>query len=168
METQATLNVTSSTFRDGQTIPQRAVFDQFGCTGQNESPDITWSAGPSGTKSYAVTIYDPDAPTTVGFVHWVVFDIPAGATLLAAGAGSKKDAGVGATQGFTDYGFSRYGGPCPPPGDPAHHYHLIVWALDLDKLGVDDTTTYAKFRFIIRGHVLAKGEIVGLYASPAS
>jgi Raf kinase inhibitor-like YbhB/YbcL family protein len=80
METQATLNVTSSTFRDGQTIPQRAVFDQFGCTGQNESPDIIWSAGPSGTKSYAVTIYDPDAPTTVGFVHWIVFDIPAGTT----------------------------------------------------------------------------------------
>ncbi|MEA2687602.1 MAG: hypothetical protein QOJ39_1136 [Candidatus Eremiobacteraeota bacterium] len=167
METQATLTVTSSVFRDGQTIPQSAVFDQMGCTGKNQSPDVSWSGAPAGTKSFAVTIYDPDAPTTVGFVHWVVFDIPADVTSLAEGAGSHKHVGVGATSGFTDYGFSRYGGPCPPPGDSAHHYHLTVWALDMDKLGVDDTTTYAKFRFMIRGHVLAKGEITGLYASPA-
>jgi Raf kinase inhibitor-like YbhB/YbcL family protein len=167
METQATLTVTSSVFRDGQTIPQSAVFDDMGCTGQNQSPDVSWSGAPAGTKSFAVTIYDPDAPTTVGFVHWVVFDIPAGTTSLEAGAGAHKHAGAHATQGFTDYGFSRYGGPCPPPGDPAHHYHLAVYALDMDKLGVDDTTTYAKFRFMIRGHVLATGEIVGLYASPA-
>ena len=165
METQAVLTVTSSVFRDGQTIPQSAVFDDMGCTGENRSPDLAWSGAPAGTKSYAVTIWDPDAPTTVGFVHWVLFDIPADVTSLEEGAGSHKHPG-GGTQGFTDYGFSRYGGPCPPPG-PAHHYHLTVWALDLEKLGVDDTTTYAKFRFIIRGHVLAKGEIVGVYASPA-
>ena len=167
METQGTLTVTSSIFRAGQTIPMSAVFDQFGCTGNNRSPDLSWSGAPAGTKSFAVTMYDPDAPTTVGFVHWVLFDIPPNVTSLPEDAGAKSGAGVGATQGFTDYGFSRYGGPCPPPGDPAHHYHLTVWALDLEKLGVDDTTTYAKFRFIIRGHVLAKGEIVGLYASPA-
>ena len=167
METQAALNVASSVFRDGQTIPQSAVFDDFGCTGQNKSPDVSWSGAPAGTKSFAVTIYDPDAPTTVGFVHWVLFDIPADVASLEEGAGAHKHPVKGATQGFTDYGFSRYGGPCPPPGDPAHHYHLVVWALDMDKLGVDDTTTYAKFRFMIRGHVLAKGEIVGLYASPA-
>jgi Raf kinase inhibitor-like YbhB/YbcL family protein len=166
METQAALTVTSSVFRDGQTIPQSAVFDDFGCTGKNHSPDVSWSGAPAGAKSFAVTIYDPDAPTTVGFVHWIVFDIPAGTTSLDEGAGSRKHPTNGATQGFTDYGFSRYGGPCPPPGDPAHHYHLTVWALDMEKLGVDDTTTYAKFRFLIRGHVLAKGEIVGLYASP--
>ena len=167
MEKQATLSLTSGVVRDGQTIPMSAVFDQMGCTGQNQSPDLAWSGAPAGTKSFAVTMYDPDAPTTVGFVHWVLFDIPAGTTALAAGAGSQRDAGVGATQGFTDYGFSRYGGPCPPPGDAAHHYHLAVYALDLEKLGVDDTTTYAKFRFIIRGHVLAQAEIVGRYASPA-
>jgi Raf kinase inhibitor-like YbhB/YbcL family protein len=161
------LSVQSSVFRNGETIPQSAVFDAFGCTGGNQSPDLSWSGAPSGTKSFAVTMYDPDAPTTVGFVHWVLFDIPPNVTSLAAGAGSHKHAGVGATQGFTDFGFSRYGGPCPPSGDPAHHYHLTVYALDLDKLGVDDTTTYAKFRFIIRGHVLATGEVVGLYASPA-
>jgi Raf kinase inhibitor-like YbhB/YbcL family protein len=167
MTTAAQLTLSSSVFSDGQTIPMSAVFDQFGCTGNNRSPDLAWSGAPAATKSFAVTMYDPDAPTTVGFVHWVLFDIPAGTTSLAEGAGSKNDAGVGATQGFSDYGFSAYGGPCPPPGDPAHHYHLTVYALDLEKLGVDETTTYAKFRFIIRGHVLAQGEIVGLYASPA-
>jgi hypothetical protein len=168
METQARLTVTSSVFSDGQTIPMSAVFDQMGCTGSNRSPDLAWSDAPPGTKSFAVTMYDPDAPTTVGFVHWVLFDIPANVTSLDGGAGAKRDAGVGATHGFTDYGFAHYGGPCPPPGDPAHHYHLTVWALDLEKLGVDDTTTYAKFRFIIRGHVLASGEIVGLYKSPSA
>ena len=167
MATQATLTVTSSVVRDGQTIPMSAVFDDFGCTGNNQSPDLAWSGAPDGTKSFAVTMYDPDAPTTVGFVHWVLFDIPADVTSLDAGAGADKHAGVRATHGFTDYGASRYGGPCPPPGDPAHHYHLTVWALDLDKLGVDETTTYAKFRFMIRGHVLASGELVATYASAA-
>lgn len=166
MATQATLTVTSSVFSDGATIPQSAVFDDFGCTGNNQSPDIAWSGAPAGTQSYAVTMYDPDAPTTVGFVHWLLFHIPADVASLQAGAGSKKDGGVGGTHGFTDYGVSRYGGPCPPPGDPAHHYHLTVWALDIAQLGVDETTTYAKFRFMIRGHVLASAEIVGLYASP--
>ncbi|HEY0396302.1 MAG TPA: YbhB/YbcL family Raf kinase inhibitor-like protein [Candidatus Elarobacter sp.] len=163
METQGTLAVTSSVFSDGQTIPQSAVFDGMGCTGNNRSPDLAWSGAPAGTKSFAVTMYDPDAPTTVGFVHWVLFDIPASATQLDGGAGAKKDAGVGATHGFTDFGFNAYGGPCPPPGDAPHHYHLTVYALDMDKLGVDETTTYAKFRFMIRGHVLAQGEVVGLY-----
>lgn len=163
------MNATSSVFRDGQTIPQSAVFDQMGCTGGNESPDITWSGAPAGTKSFAVTLYDPDAPTTVGFVHWVLFNIPADATSLEAGAGAHKHAGSHATHGFTDFGFSRFGGPCPPPGDPAHHYHLTVYALDLPKLeGADETTTYAKFRFMTRGHILAQAEIVGLYASPAA
>jgi Raf kinase inhibitor-like YbhB/YbcL family protein len=167
METQGTLTVASAVFRDGQTIPASAVFDDFGCTGSNESPDLAWSGAPAGTKSFAVTIHDPDAPTTVGWVHWVLFDIPAGVTSLPAGAGARKRAGVGATHGCTDFGFSHYGGPCPPPGDPAHHYHLTVWALDIESLGVDSSTTYAKFRFITRGHVLASAEIVGLYARDA-
>ncbi|HZO94700.1 MAG TPA: YbhB/YbcL family Raf kinase inhibitor-like protein [Candidatus Baltobacteraceae bacterium] len=166
METQGTLTVRSSMFRDGESIPQACAFDGMGCTGGNESPDLAWSGAPAGTKSFAITIWDPDAPTGVGFVHWVVFDIPASVTSLEAGAGGKKGAGVHATQGFTDFGESKYGGPCPPPNDSAHHYHLTVYALDQDKLGVDETTTYAKFRFMTRGHILAQKEIVGLYARP--
>lgn len=166
MQTTSTLALSSAIFRDGETIPMSAVFDAFGCTGNNRSPDLQWSGAPAGTKSYAVTIWDPDAPTGVGFVHWVLFDVPASVTSLKENAGAQADAGVGAIHGVTDYGVDRYGGPCPPPGDPAHHYHLVVCALDVETLGLDRTTSYAKFKFVSRNHVLAKGEIVGLYASP--
>src|ERR1700676_5075348 len=103
MQTQATLTVRSSTYRDGETIPDSAVFDSFGCTGGNQSPDLAWLGAPPGTASYAITIWDPDAPTTVGWVHWLVFDIPAGVTSLPAGAGTAGAAPAGATQGFTDF-----------------------------------------------------------------
>jgi Raf kinase inhibitor-like YbhB/YbcL family protein len=163
MATTQRLTVTSSALSDGQTLPQSMVFNGAGLSGGNTSPDLQWSGAPSGTKSYAVTVYDPDAPTTVGFVHWVLFNIPASVTKLEAGAGAKKDAGVGATHGHNDYGFAGFGGAAPPPGDPPHHYHLAVYALDLDRLDLDETTTYAKLRFTIRGHVLAIGELVGTF-----
>lgn len=168
MQTQtATLTLTSSVFRDGQTVPQIAVFNQMGCTGQNRSPDLSWPAGPPGTKSYAITMWDPDAPTGVGFVHWVLFNIPTGVTSLPEDAGKHKDAGVRALHGTNDFGLRGYDGPCPPPGDPPHHYHLIVYALDVPSLqGLDGSTSYAKFKFMSREHVLAKGEITSLYGIP--
>ncbi|MBV8750022.1 MAG: YbhB/YbcL family Raf kinase inhibitor-like protein [Candidatus Eremiobacteraeota bacterium] len=167
METKTTLAVTSDVFRNGQTVPMSAVFDRFACTGNNRSPDLTWSGAPTGTQSYAVTIWDPDAPTTVGFVHWLVFDIPADVTSLREGAGSEKGAGVGAIQGYIDYGFNGYGGPCPPVGDPPHRYHLTFYALDVEKLGLDESATYALFRFMVRSHTLATAEIVSTYGRPA-
>lgn len=165
MQTQkATLKVTSSVLRDGQTIPQSAAFDQMGCTGQNQSPDLSWSGAPPGTKSYAVTVYDPDAPTGNGFVHWVLFNIPATVTSLEADAGSHADAGLRAQHGTNDFGADRYCGPCPPTGDSPHHYHFAVYALDVQKMeGLDRTTSHAKFKFMSREHVLASGEIVGTY-----
>jgi hypothetical protein len=164
METRQTaLGLTSAVFKDGRTVPDSAVFSGFGCTGGNRSPDLAWSGAPAGTKSYALTMWDPDAPTGVGFVHWVLFDIPAGVTSLAENAGTDAKAGVGALHGTTDFGETAYGGPCPPPGHGVHHYHLVVYALDVPKLGLDQTTSYAKFKFVSNAHVLAKGEIVGLY-----
>lgn len=164
---QTALTVRSSVYRDGETIPQSAVFNGMGCTGDNVSPDLTWSGAPPGTKSYAITIWDPDAPTGVGFVHWLLFNIPGDVTSLPAGAGSRRDAGVRATHGTNDFGTRDFGGSCPPPGDPPHHYHLTVYALDVDKLeGLDESTSYAKFKFVSRNHVLAGGEIVGLYSVP--
>ncbi len=169
MKTQAKLIVTSSVFRDGATIPQSAVFDAMGCTGENRSPDLSWSGAPAGTKSYAVTIWDPDAPTGVGFVHWVLFNIPGDVTSLAENAGAHKHAHAGGLHGTNDFGQAKYDGPCPPPGDPPHHYHLVVYALDVEKLeGLDHTTSYAKFKFMSRNSVLAQGELVGLYAVPTS
>lgn len=152
---EGSLEVQSSVFVDGETIPLSAAHSFVG--GENVSPDLSWTEGPEGTKSYALTCYDPDAPTTVGFTHWVVFDIPASVHSLEAGA---TPPGV---SGFTDWGESVYGGMAPPEGDEPHRYHFSVYALDLDSLGVDETTTYAKFRFLIRGHVLAMGTLTGRF-----
>jgi hypothetical protein len=155
----ATLEVRSTLFSEGETIPGSAAHSMVG--GANASPDLSWSEGPAGTQSYAVTCYDPDAPTTVGFTHWVVFDIPASVHSLAAGA---TPPGV---VGFTDWGESTYGGMAPPAGDDPHRYQFSVYALDTDLLGVDGTTTYAKFRFLIRGHVLASGTLTGRFGITA-
>jgi len=156
---ERSLTVRSNLFEDGETIPMSAAHSMVG--GGNVSPDLSWDAGASGTQSYAVTCYDPDAPTSVGFSHWVLFDLAPSVTALAAGA-----AGAG-TCGFSDWGESRYGGMAPPAGDKPHRYHFTVYALDVPSLGVDHTTTYAKFRFLIRGHVLAEGTLTGLFGIAA-
>lgn len=157
----ADITVTSSMFGDGQTIPARAAHGMVG--GENVSPDLSFSGVPDGTASLAVTCYDPDAPTTVGFVHWVLFNVDPSTTELAAGAGRPGGNPAGSTQGFTDWGESAYGGMAPPQGDEPHHYHFTVWALDT-RLDDDETMTYARFNFMTRGHVLAKGTLTGLYA----
>jgi|ERR1700728_3180800 len=149
------LEVTSSLFGEGATIPRSAAHGAVG--GDNISPHLVWTAGPAGTESYAVTCYDPDAPTTVGFSHWVLFDLPASVHSLEAGT-----AGIGVT-GFSDWGESAYGGMAPPAGDDPHRYQFTVYALDAKSLGVDETTTYAKFRFLIRGRVLATGSLTGRF-----
>src|SRR5262249_20804339 len=127
-------------------------------------PDLTWSGAPPKTKSYAITLSDPDVPGGDGFVHWLLFNIPAHVTSLKRGAGSQADAGVGATHGRTDFGFARYGGPCPPAGDPAHPYHLRGYAPDAEASAhLDATTTSAPFRHFSASHLLATGEIVALF-----
>jgi Raf kinase inhibitor-like YbhB/YbcL family protein len=121
-----------------------------------------------GTKSLAITCHDPDAPTTVGFTHWVLFNLPRSSGASRPGAGAAGKAPKGATLGFTDYGESAYGGMAPPPGDPPHRYQFTVYALDVPRLeGGDERTTYAKFRFLIRGHVLAQGTLTGLFGRKA-
>ena len=154
---EATLEVRSNLFADGDTIPKSAAHSMVG--GENKSPDLTWSEGPEGTKCYAVTCYDPDAPTTVGFTHWVLFNLPASVHSIDAGGSP------GGVTGFSDWGESAYGGMAPPPGDDPHHYHFTVYALDAE-VDSDETTTYAKFRFMIRGHVLATGTLTGRFGLP--
>jgi Raf kinase inhibitor-like YbhB/YbcL family protein len=151
----ARMNVHSSSFSNGATIPQKHVFDDMGCTGENISPQLSWDGVPAGAKSFAVVMHDPDAPTSGGFYHWVMFNIPAGKRGLDEG----EECG---TLGHTDFGKNEYGGPCPPPGAP-HHYHITVYALDTEKLPLDKTTTGAKLEFMASQHTLEKAEIVGLY-----
>ena len=157
--------VTSPAFSDGGTLQMAQVFDGFGCTGGNHSPELSWSGAPAGTKSFAVTIYDPDAPTGSGWWHWVVFNIPASVTHLAADAGSEKSSGLppGAVQGRTDFGFSHFGGPCPPVGDAPHHYQVTVYALKVDKLSLDANSSGAMVGYYLHMNSLGKASITGLF-----
>lgn len=162
MASPAPLKVTSKVVHEGSPIPPSAAHTSAG--GQNVSPDLSWDAPPPGTRSLAITCYDPDAPTSVGFTHWVLFNLSPELRTLPAGAGAPGRVPAGGVLGFTDYGESAYGGMAPPPGDPAHRYQFTVYALDVPQLaGADATTTYPKFRFMIRGHVLAQGTLTGLF-----
>lgn len=143
----------------------KEVFNGFGCTGENVSPQLSWTNPPAGTKSFAVTVYDEDAPTGSGFWHWLIFDIPATTTELKAGTGdvSKGLAPAGAIQSLTDFGANGYGGPCPPVGHGFHKYTITVHALDTDKLGPDKSTTPALVGFNLNGHTLGKASLIMYY-----
>ena len=120
----APFELRSPTVRDGGAIPAEHVFDGFGCSGANVSPALAWSGAPAGTRSFAVTVYDPDAPTGSGWWHWVVYDLPAEAEGLPAGAGAEGSElmPAGAVRGRTDFGAAGSGGPCPPEGGAPHRY----------------------------------------------
>ncbi len=162
-----TMTLTSPDIKEGATIASEQVFKGFGCTGGNVSPALGWSGAPSGTKSFAVTVYDPDAPTGSGWWHWVVFNIPAGTTSLLKNAGdpAKKLLPEGAIQSRTDFGAPGYGGPCPPPGDKPHHYHITVFALDVDRLpdAKDEQASAALVGFDLHFHTLGKATLTGVY-----
>ncbi|AKF06196.1 Phospholipid-binding protein [Sandaracinus amylolyticus] len=154
-----TLLVESDDFEPNGALAMQQVFAGFGCTGENRSPSLRWSGAPEGTRSYAIVVHDPDAPTGVGFFHWVVVDLPASATSIESGAALPE----GARALHTDFGGPGYGGPCPPPG-PAHRYVFSVYALDVDHLELPDGATGALVRFAIAPHVLSYGRLVGTFA----
>jgi Raf kinase inhibitor-like YbhB/YbcL family protein len=140
------------------------VFNGMGCSGQNISPALQWYNPPAGTRSFAVTAYDPDAPTGSGWWHWVMYNIPAGTTGLPAGAGNGRNAPRGSAQGQTDFGTKGYGGPCPPAGDRPHHYHFTVFALKVDKLDISGNATAAYVGFNLNANKLATARVTALYA----
>jgi Raf kinase inhibitor-like YbhB/YbcL family protein len=158
----APLTVSSTTFVSGTIMPANVA--QIGCgSGANISPQLSWTGAPAGTRSFVVTEFDQDAPTGVGFWHWTLFNIPANVTTLATGAGTNPPAG--SVSGLTDYGTPGYGGPCPPTGDGAHRYTFTVSALDEATIpGVAAGATGAFITFNIRGHIIAQGTYLGLFA----
>lgn len=140
-------------------------FNGFGCTGQNQSPQLSWKNVPAGTKSFAITMYDPDAPTGSGWWHWVVFDIPADVQSIVEGAGSIEKALMEkeVIQSITNYGVPGYGGPCPPENHGIHQYVVTVHALKVDKLGLDENTNPAIVGYYIWINTIAKASIVTYY-----
>jgi len=141
------------------------VFNGFGCTGENVSPQLHWIGAPAGTKSFAVTIFDESAPTGSGWWHWLIFDIPANVTELKSGAGNleRKLAPQGSIQSITDFKTQGYGGPCPPQGSVDHRYTITVYALKTEKLGLDATTNAALVGFMLQQNVIQKASLVFYY-----
>ena len=139
------------------TIKLEQVFNGFGCTGQNISPELEWTGVPAAAKSLALIVHDPDAPTGVGgFTHWIVYNIPAKASKLEKGAGSSDGKGLpsAAVQHATSFGAPRWGGPCPPAGDKPHRYVFTLYALGVDKLELPANASQAVVGFNINGNAV--------------
>lgn len=164
----------------GGTFATKFILNGFGCTGGNISPALQWSNPPAGTQSYSLQVYDPDAPSGSGFWHWAVYDMPAATTGLAQGAGNTQATlPAGAYGGNTDFldtgatgGNGNYGGPCPPAGDPPHHYIFTLYALDVPALataaGIPKTGTAGLYGFAlgragVGAHMLAKATFTATY-----
>ena len=162
-EAAGAFTLTSPQFKEGGVLTTDQVFNGFGCTGKNISPRLEWSNPPAGTKSFAVTVYDPDAPTGSGWWHWVVYNIPADVRSLELGAsGEPGKLPAGAVQSVTDFGAPGFGGACPPPGDKPHRYVFTVHALG-ETMDLPPTTMPAAVGFNIHGRVLGRATLTATY-----
>lgn len=161
----ARFHLMSTDIAAGKSIGEAHVFNGFGCSGKNISPALRWHDAPAGTKSFALMVHDPDAPTGSGWWHWVVYNIPASATSLAAGAGTEdgKALPAGTVQGVTDFGVRGYGGPCPPAGTKPHRYFFRLHALKVDKLDLPPNATAAFVGYNVNGNTLAVAELMATY-----
>ncbi len=147
------------------TVPMKHVYNGYGCTGENISPELVWKEAPEGARSFAVTVFDPDAPTETGWWHWLVFDIPVAVTRLAANAGNPTThlAPPGSIQSLTDFGTVGYGGPCPPVGSKPHRYVFTVYALKLDKLPLDAMAKPSMVSYYLKLDALAKASFTATF-----
>jgi Raf kinase inhibitor-like YbhB/YbcL family protein len=162
----APFSLTSPDLVKGKPISNNFVFSGFGCTGKNLSPALSWQNAPAGTKSFAVLVHDPDAPTGgSGWWHWSLINLPASTTGLAQGVGTAdgKQLPEGALQITTDFGSAGWGGPCPPVGDKAHRYNFTVYALKVEKLDVAASATAALVGYMVNANSLGKASLTALY-----
>jgi Raf kinase inhibitor-like YbhB/YbcL family protein len=150
----------SGEIADGKPMSVRQEFKGFGCDGQNLAPSLNWSGAPSGTKSFAVTVYDPDAPTGSGWWHWVAYDIPATVAQLPEGGALP----AGAKEGRTDFGNRGFGGACPPVGDKPHHYIFTVYALKVEKLDVSPDASAALIGYMLHANSLGSATLTATFA----
>jgi Raf kinase inhibitor-like YbhB/YbcL family protein len=165
--TAAPFTLTSTSFKAGGAIPQTNAGNIMGCTGEGKSPQLEWKNPPAGTKSFALMVHDPDAPTGgSGFWHWIVYNIPADATSLPEGA-TAATLPKGSVEGNTDMGKPGYIGPCPPPGSPKHHYNFMLYPLKVDKIDVPSGATAAFVGFNANMNVIGKpAKLTGTYQRP--
>ena len=162
------MQISSTNFKDGDYLPMDHVLSAdygFGCAGGNQSPHLRWEGAPESAKSFAVTCFDPDAPTGSGFWHWVVVNIPAGVNELPLDAGNPASGKLpaGALQVRTDFGKPGYGGPCPPPNDHPHRYLFTVHAVSAETLPVTADTSAAVVGFNLHFQTIEKATLMGLF-----
>jgi Raf kinase inhibitor-like YbhB/YbcL family protein len=143
----------------------KQALDGHGCEGENTSPELYWENVPAGTKSFAVVMYDENAPTGSGWWHWLIFDIDKSITELKSNSGNTKKniAPVNSIQSKTDFGFPGYGGPCPPPAHGFHRYVITVYALKKEKLGLDANANPALVGFYLEQNVIEKASMIFYY-----
>lgn len=161
--------LTSPQISPGDTLSQDQVYDGFGCTGANISPALEWSGVPPETKSFVLTVFDPDAPTGLGgFVHWVIFNIPATETALPENAGNpeRQLAPEESIQTVNDYGEVGFGGACPPPRDAPHRYQFTLYALKARHLDLDSSIRPAVVGFQANYYAIAKASLETYYGRP--
>ena len=183
--TGADFVLTSPDLKEGGAVKAEQVLNGAGCTGENISPELSWSGVPAGAKSFALTmydpdalthwlhrakslalaVYDPDASTRSGWLHWVIVNIPGNVTSLPKDAGNVRGglAPTGSIQSRTSFGPGGWGGPCPPQGDKPHHYVFTLYALDLDKLPVNEDTSATTVGFNLHYHAVGKATLTGTY-----
>jgi Raf kinase inhibitor-like YbhB/YbcL family protein len=157
-------DLTSPDVKTGHPMTEDQEYKGFGCKGGNLSPELNWKGAPAGTLSFAVTVYDPDAPTGSGWWHWVVYDIPSTATGLPAGVSLISALPAGTKQGRNDYGERNFGGACPPVGDKPHHYIFTVHALKVEKLGVPDDASAALIGFMVHANRIGLAKLTATYS----
>lgn len=159
-------HVTSTDIEDGQTLAPAQRSGKMGVEGgQDRSPQLSWSGFPDETKSFAVTILDPDAPTGSGFWHWAAFNLPASTTSLPSGA-AENGLPDGALQLANDAGFRGFVGAAPPSGHGVHHYHVVIHALDVEKLDIPAEASPAYLGFNLFSHAIGRARLIGTYEQP--
>ena len=158
--------LTSPDIKPNATIGNKHVYKGFGCEGENVSPALSWTGAPQGTKSFALLVHDPDAPTGgAGWWHWAVYNIPASVSSLPQGAGKGDGSAMvkGAAQAATDFGAPGWGGPCPPVGDKPHRYNFTLHALNVEKLDIAPGATASVVGFMVNANTIGKAQLTGMY-----
>lgn len=155
----SSFTLTSETIKNNQTLPNEQVLNSFGCTGGNISPDLSWQGAPTGTKSYALLVHDPDAPRPTGWWHWLVVNIPTTKTEFKKG----EKLSMPMLETVTDFKNTGYGGACPPKGHGVHHYNFTIYALNTEKLDVSVDTDPNEVEKLVKQHSIASSTITALY-----